>query len=34
MESYEDGSWEKAFEATLGKSGIETPEPPTPDECT
>jgi glutamate transport system substrate-binding protein len=34
MESYEDGSWEAAFEATLGKSGIETPEPPTPDECT
>lgn len=34
MDSAEDGSWAAAFEATLGKSGIETPEPPTPDECT
>jgi glutamate transport system substrate-binding protein len=27
-ESYEDGSWEKAFDATLGASGVEAPEPP------
>lgn len=32
--SYEDGYWEKSFEATLGKSGVETPEPPAVDaEC-
>ena len=30
--SYEDGTWTEAFEATLGESGVETPEPPTPDE--
>jgi glutamate transport system substrate-binding protein len=24
----DDGSWAKAFEATLGQSGVETPEPP------
>lgn len=29
----DDGEWAKAFEATLGQSGVETPEPPTPDEC-
>jgi len=29
----DDGRWAKAFEATLGQSGVETPEPPTPDEC-
>ena len=29
----EDGTWAKAFEATLGKSGVETPEPPAMDEC-
>jgi len=27
-ESYEDGSWEEAFQATLGQAGVETPEPP------
>ena len=27
-ESYEDGSWEEAFDATLGASGVEAPEPP------
>jgi glutamate transport system substrate-binding protein len=27
-ESYEDGSWQEAFEATLGASGVEAPEPP------
>ena len=29
----DDGTWEKAFEATLGKSGVETPEAPTLDPC-
>ena len=32
-ESFEDGSWADAFEATLGKSGVETPDPPELDEC-
>jgi glutamate transport system substrate-binding protein len=27
-ESYEDGSWKEAFDATLGASGVEAPEPP------
>ena len=27
-ESYEDGTWEEAFDATLGASGVEAPEPP------
>jgi len=31
-DSYEDGTWADAFESTLGGSGAETPEPPTPDE--
>ncbi len=31
--SFEDGSWEAAFEATLGQSGVETPEPPALDPC-
>ncbi|MGJ9413714.1 glutamate ABC transporter substrate-binding protein [Aeromicrobium sp. CF4.19] len=30
--SHEDGSWAEAFEATLGESGVETPEPPMVDE--
>jgi glutamate transport system substrate-binding protein len=29
----DDGEWAKAFEATLGQSGVETPEPPKLDEC-
>jgi glutamate transport system substrate-binding protein len=29
----DDGAWDKAFEATLGKSGVETPEPPKMDPC-
>jgi glutamate transport system substrate-binding protein len=29
----DDGTWDKAFEATLGKSGVETPEPPKMDPC-
>jgi glutamate transport system substrate-binding protein len=30
-ESFEDGSWEDAFDATLGASGVEAPEPPAVD---
>ncbi|MGH3383716.1 MAG: glutamate ABC transporter substrate-binding protein [Nocardioidaceae bacterium] len=33
QKSYDDGTWADAFEATLGKSGVETPEPPAPDAC-
>jgi glutamate transport system substrate-binding protein len=29
----DDGDWATAFEATLGKSGVDTPEPPAMDEC-
>ncbi|KRC64102.1 glutamate ABC transporter [Aeromicrobium sp. Root236] len=29
----DDGDWAKAFEATLGKSGVDTPEPPKMDAC-
>ncbi len=29
----DDGTWAKAFEATLGKSGVDTPEPPAMDDC-
>jgi glutamate transport system substrate-binding protein len=29
----DDGTWATAFEATLGKSGVETPEPPKMDAC-
>lgn len=32
-ESFESGDWAAAFEATLGGDGVETPEPPTLDEC-
>lgn len=32
-ESQENGDWAAAFEATLGQSGVETPEPPAMDEC-
>jgi glutamate transport system substrate-binding protein len=32
-EAQEDGTWGEAFEATLGKSGVETPEPPAMDAC-
>jgi glutamate transport system substrate-binding protein len=32
-ESFENGSWQDAFEATLGESGVETPEPPKTDPC-
>lgn len=33
-QSFEDGTWEEAFEATLGQSGVETPQPPELDPCT
>jgi glutamate transport system substrate-binding protein len=33
QESFEDGSWQKAFDETLGKSGSKAPEPPTVDPC-
>jgi glutamate transport system substrate-binding protein len=29
----DDGDWDKAFEATLGKAGVDTPEPPAMDPC-
>ncbi|MBA3234308.1 MAG: glutamate ABC transporter substrate-binding protein [Propionibacteriales bacterium] len=29
----EDGTWAKAFENTLGQSGVDTPEPPKMDPC-
>jgi glutamate transport system substrate-binding protein len=32
-ESYENGKWEEAFEATLGASGVDTPEQPELDPC-
>ncbi|TXL63265.1 glutamate ABC transporter substrate-binding protein [Aeromicrobium terrae] len=32
-EAEDNGDWAKAFEATLGKSGVETPEPPKMDPC-
>ena len=32
-DAQEDGTWGEAFEATLGQSGVETPEPPAMDEC-
>jgi len=31
--SFEDGSWQKAFDATLGKSGNDAPETPELDPC-
>ncbi len=31
--SYQDGTWKQAFEATLGQSGVEAPEPPKVDPC-
>ena len=32
-EAQENGNWAKAFEATLGKSGVDTPEAPELDPC-
>ena len=31
--SYEDGTWEDAFQATLGQAGVDTPEQPELDPC-
>ena len=31
--AFDDGSWAAAFEATLGRAGVETPTPPTLDAC-
>jgi glutamate transport system substrate-binding protein len=31
--SYEDGTWEEAFQATLGQAGVDTPEQPELDPC-
>ncbi|UPK76690.1 glutamate ABC transporter substrate-binding protein [Nocardioidaceae bacterium SCSIO 66511] len=33
QEKMDNGDWAKAFEATLGQSGVETPEPPKMDAC-
>lgn len=33
QKSYDDGSWADAFKATLGKSGVDTPDKPTLDPC-
>lgn len=33
QKSFDDGSWADAFKATLGKSGVDTPDKPTLDPC-
>ena len=33
QESFDDGSWEEAFNRTLGEAGVEAPEPPELDPC-
>ncbi len=33
QKAYDDGTWAEAFEATLGESGVDTPEPPQMDSC-
>jgi glutamate transport system substrate-binding protein len=33
QKAFDDGTWADAFEATLGESGVDTPEPPTLDPC-
>jgi glutamate transport system substrate-binding protein len=33
QKAYDEGTWADAFEATLGQSGVETPEPPALDAC-
>ncbi|TIC85948.1 transporter substrate-binding domain-containing protein [Nocardioides sp. GY 10113] len=33
QESFDDGAWEEAFQATLGGEDVETPETPTLDAC-
>ncbi len=32
-QSYEDGTWEQAFDSTLGEAGVEAPEPPEVQPC-
>ena len=32
-ESFDDGSWQEAFDSTLGESGVEAPDTPTLDPC-
>jgi glutamate transport system substrate-binding protein len=32
-QSYKDGYWQQAFDATLGQSGVDMPKPPKPDPC-
>lgn len=34
QQAIDDGTWRKAFDATLGQAGVEAPEPPTLDPCT
>lgn len=31
--AYRDGSWARAFRSTLGKTGAQQPQPPSPDPC-
>jgi glutamate transport system substrate-binding protein len=33
QKAFDDGTWAKAFEATLGQSGVKTPDTPTLDPC-
>ncbi|MGZ5416881.1 MAG: glutamate ABC transporter substrate-binding protein [Nocardioides sp.] len=33
QKAMDDGTWAEAFEATLGESGVDTPEPPQMDAC-
>ena len=33
QKSFDDGTWAEAFKATLGESGVETPDPPKLDAC-
>ena len=33
QKSFDDGTWADAFKATLGESGVETPDPPKLDAC-
>ncbi len=33
QKAMDEGTWAEAFEATLGESGVETPEPPAMDPC-
>ena len=32
-QSYEDGTWEQAFDSTLGEAGVDAPEPPEVQPC-